>query len=194
MDEARRKLIEEALKHADPEVVAKFGNPLNEDDPRMWTPTQRQEAGMSDAERLRLLELDYEAQALVIANIMQMLMQTREAVEYFMKKELLEAVQRDPERVTKALLEGLSSNKGSYGPLDNDSEDTPIRYAGSAKGAHADTLIETPDGLIRMAEIPGYVNDPNWTPSPDWMDANCMCDAHRAKRDAGNDWRPGNYL
>jgi hypothetical protein len=71
---------------------------------------------------------------------------------------------------------------GAWGPFD-DSPDTPVRYAGSTTGAKGEQLIDTVDGMIRMDQIPGYVDDPKWAPSPDWVDANCNCPEHRARRE-----------
>ena len=54
-------------------------------------------------------------------------------------------------------------------------------------------MVETPQGLIRGDQIPGYKNDPDWRPSPDWMDANCMCPSHVAQREHAQEDPPGSF-
>jgi len=193
MDEEKRKLLEKLMRQADPELLEKFGNPLNEDDPRNWSPSVRRERGLPDSELLRLLEVDMEAAMMTIAKLVSMVMEQREFMEFQMKKELLEAAKRDPEKVVQALLGNVPQTKGSYGPFDDD-PDTAVRYAGSTDGGIApDRMVDTPNGMIRADQIPGYRDDPNWRPSPDWVEANCTCDAHtRLREQANSNQKPDN--
>jgi hypothetical protein len=70
MDERLKKLVEGVVER-NPELVAKFGNPLDESDPRNWPPSKRAEEGLSLEEQLRLLGLDYEGQALAVAQLVE---------------------------------------------------------------------------------------------------------------------------
>jgi hypothetical protein len=198
MDEQLRKLIENAVAN-NPDMVEKFGNPLDKEDPRNWTPTERAEKGLSTEEQLRLLGLDVEAQAQAIASVTMRtfdlvaqldLLQHWAADQMAKEFKALVADGKIDEAMglMKKLMGGQApeSQPGQWGPLE-DKEDASIRYAGSARGIAPDQMVETPQGLIRGDQIPGYRNDPNWRPSPDWMDANCMCPAHVAKREHDND-------
>lgn len=195
MDEQLRKLIENAVAN-NPDMVEKFGNPLDQDDPRNWTPSERAEKGLSTEEQLRLLGLDVEAQAQAIAAAT---MRTLDLVAQLdllqhwaadqMAKEFRALVADGKIDEAMGMMKKLmgfggqppEAQPGQWGPLE-DKEDASIRYAGSAKGIAPDQMVETPQGLIRGDQIPGYKNDPNWRPSPDWMDANCMCPSHVARR------------
>ena len=209
MDERLEKLIKEVADR-NPELVAKFGNPLDKDDPRNWTPTERAEKGLSTEEQLRLLGLDMESQqhgvSLLVGRLFDLEFQLDKLQKWAAEKmadDFVRMVREDPDKAAdymKRMLElGESGNepRGEWGPLEND-PNASIRYAGSSQGIAPDQMVETPDGIIRGDEIPGYVNDPNWRPSPDWMDANCMCPTHVAKRENGKDDNPfggtGMYL
>lgn len=203
MNEETRKLLQEAMKHADPALVEKYGNPLDENDPRMWTPSKRLENGVSLEDRVEYLGLDLEAQALVLQNLMIDNANLKEKVYELLAEQLKEQLRTNPEAAVKRVMEmmnGGEAPKGSYGPFDS-SPDAGIRYAGSSQGMPPDHEVETPQGLIRADQIPGYRNDPNWRPSPDWVDANCMCPTHVAQREHdahdnpfGDNGLPGMYL
>lgn len=169
----RQNQIEEALKHMDPEMIAKYGNPLDPTDPRHWQPTLRGERGVSLADRVRLLEIDMELQQLSVSKIANLVMHHEEA-------ELRRSFKEDPQgtidRVAK-MFEDMPTARGANG------ESGPA-YAGSTQGLRPTDLVETPQGVIRADQIPGYRDDPDWRPSPDWADANCMCPVHKATRAA----------
>lgn len=204
MDERLKKLIEEAVANADPELVEKFGNPLDENDPRMWSPTERIEKGISLEDQVRYLALDVEAHSLALTDALKRNIEfnvqldrlQRWAAEQ-MATQFMELVKTDPEAAANQLAKYLGETgmdsvmpKPSYGPLE-DSPDAAIRYAGSAEGASPHQMVETPNGLIDIKDIPGYVDDPKWRPSPDWVDANCMCPTHVRAREAANRTNPG---
>jgi hypothetical protein len=183
MDEQTRKMLEEVLKKADPAMVEKFGNPLDENDPRMWTPSKRIENGVSLEDQIKLLGLDVEAHAVAMANQMTTVATLRAMFMEFMTDYIADLMRTNPEKAVKLLMKmgGMEGPAGSWGPLDND-PNSPVRYAGSTVGIAPDQMIDTPDGMIRADQIPGYRNDPDWKPSPDWVDANCMCPTHQASR------------
>lgn len=191
MDEERRRLLEEAVSQADPRLVEKFGNPLDENDPRNWPPSVRAEKGLSLEEQVRLMGLDVEAQSLAFAHLAEVVANIRSYVNEMRAEALVEELKRDPESAVKkmmAMLNGTTKEhvtEGAWGPNEN-SPDAPVRYAGSTQGISPDQLVETPDGRIRADQIPGYRNDPNWQPSPDWVEANCMCDNHKRLRAQSN--------
>ena len=191
--ENRDEFLDEMVeKFGDREMMARFGDPRDKNDPRNWTPTQRAEKGLSTEEQLQLLGLDMEMMVISMGKLLAWKLEQE-------KRQFMEEIKNNPEKALEKLLGSLGGMpKGAYGPLDNDNPDTPIRYAGSTGGGIApDTLVETPDGVINASQIPGYVNDPNWKPSPDWVDANCMCPSHQEQRrqaNGGDDSAPGMYL
>jgi hypothetical protein len=182
MSERHRKEIEKALVEADPKLIEKFGNPLDENDPRHWLPTERGERGLSVNDRVRLLELDMELVQETLGNVIAWVAQKQKEE---MLKQFEAELKEDPKKAIEKLLGGIPSARGAAG-------DTGPAYAGSTKGLNPSDTVETPNGVIRADQIPGYRNDPNWTPSPDWADANCMCPVHVAQRKASeNDPRFG---
>ena len=181
MDEQMKRLMEEAVRNADPKMVAKYGNPLDEDDPRTWTPSRRAEAGISLEDQVKFMGLDLEAQAMVIAKLVFELQNLQDWVAEKTKAEFLELLRTNPEAAGKQLA----------AMLDNNSYQTPEPYAGSVDVTQPDTTISTVNGPIRVRDIPGYRDDPEWKPSPDWIDANCTCPAHVAKREEANRTKPG---
>lgn len=191
MDDELKKQLEEAMKDFDPAMIEKFGNPLDENDPRMWTPTKRIQQGVSLEDQVRFLGLDMESQAIALARVLQENVVLKQQIFELTKAQLLEQMKTDPEGAVKRVLglAGLDAPQGSYGPLDND-PNTPVRYAGSTRNGSPDQMVDTPQGMIRMDQIPGYVDDPNWRPSPDWVDANCMCPEHVKNREQNNDAGP----
>jgi len=205
MDERLKKLIEEAVER-NPELTEKYGNPLDENDPRNWTPSQRAEKGVSLEKQVELLGLDMEAQTMatgtLIRKILDLEFQLDKLQQWAAQKmadEFLTLVKENPEKAAEYLKSMLANgapppspdgtSRGQWGPLEDD-PNASIRYAGSSRGIAPDQLVETPEGLIRGDQIPGYVNDPNWRPSPDWMQANCMCPAHVAEREREKDRNP----
>jgi hypothetical protein len=188
LPEEIKNLIQKAVNE-NPELVEKFGNPLDLDDPRNWTPTKRAEEGLSVEEQLRLLGLDVESQATAVASLIKRTLEAEYQLEKLQKwvaqkmvDEFAEKVKADPDRAVELFQEVMSSLapdtvRGAWGPLE-DKPDASVRYAGSAKGIAPDQMVETPNGIIRADEIPGYRNDPEWSPSPDWAEANCMCPQH----------------
>lgn len=204
MDDETRRMIEASL---DPEMVARFGNPLDESDPRNWTPSKRAKEGLSVEQQFELLALDVEQLQMGLAKVIAMVMQVRQYINEQEKQKFVEQIKNDPEGAINKLMEMLGGGQGSnrngqWGPLE-DKPDASIRYAGSSQGIAPDQMVETPQGLIRADEIPGYRNDPNWMPSPDWIEANCMCPSHVASRennsnpfgiDPFKDNGPGMYL
>lgn len=185
----RDEFLKRLIDNADPELLNKFGNPLDLEDPRMWLPSTREEKGVSQEDRLRFAELDVESMGLAFGTLLR---RVDEMYTWMLKEaenRLIEQAKKDPEGTLRKLLSGDISipgtpvkRAGSWGPLD-DSENTSVRYAGSAIGIKPDQMVDTPDGMIRADEIPGYKDDSEWTPSPDWIDANCMCPSHVARRE-----------
>jgi hypothetical protein len=171
-----RERIQAAIDAAGPEFIAKFGNPLDPNDPRHWLPTERAERGLSVNDRVRLLELDMEVMQISMGKVIRYLGELQE-------KELLEDLKRDPQ----AALRKLAQMVGEEVPEElirklGETEDGPL-YAGSVQGQPGDKLVVTPQGTIRVNQIPGYKNDPNWIPSTDWVDMNCLCPTHVAQRE-----------
>lgn len=185
MDDETRKLLEEAMKHADPAMLEKFGNPLDENDPRMWTPTKRIENGVSLEDQVTYLGLDVEAHAVAMATLMQDLAEMKKVVTTLLTNQVTTMLKDDPEKAVQMLM-GVMGGQGSKGP----SED--LNYAGSSRGLAPGDQVQTPNGAIRADQIPGYRNDPDWKPSPDWVDANCMCSTHQAMRKASDNYDPFN--
>lgn len=180
-DNDKKKAMEQFLKDADPELIERYGNPLDENDPRHWQPSEREERGISLADRVRLLELDMDLQLMTSAKVLEWMVRQEQ-------EKLLEQLKSDPEGAIRRLL-GKEPTR-SFGP-----EGSDHAYAGSTKGIAPDTIVDTVDGPIRADQIPGYRNDPDWRPSPDWAEANCTCDAHVAAREANKNNGPtGFYL
>ena len=193
MNDELRKKLEEVMASADPELVAKFGNPLDENDPKTWLPSKRAENGISLEDQVKYLGLDLESSALFSGRLMEMVMSLQNQLAILQKwvaekmaDEFTENVKNNPEKAVEQLkklmnLTGDQAPIGSWGPLD-DNPNSPVRYAGSTQGIKPDQMVDTPQGPIRADQIPGYSSDPNWKPSPDWVDANCMCPVHVESR------------
>lgn len=185
-----RELVEKR-KQDNPELIEKFGDPTNPDDPRFWSPSTRKEKGVSVEDRLTFLELDMEAMTLAFGPVLKWYMQ-KQAEEMVAKlrdnpmgvlKEMLDSGMEPADAI--GMLSELAKRvqeSGSYGPNGHDGP----AYAGSTAGLAPDSIVESKDGPIRADQIPGYRNDPSWRPSPDWIDANCMCPTHVAQRAAAN--------
>jgi len=205
MDERVERLLQ-ATK-SNPLLAKVIGDPSDPDNPRMKTPLQRAEEGMSRDEQFDNLVLDIEMLTMSIANLITQneslafqLDKLQNWAAQKMAEDFTRKVKEDPEGAVKDLQNllggfdlGKESVTSSYGPMDN-SPDAGIKYAGSVQEYETrkpDNLIETPNGWIKVEDIPGYRDDPNWTPSPDWVDANCMCPAHKARRAAAEGKHPG---
>lgn len=181
MSDDYRDLVSKMVNE-NPEYVEKYGNPLDDSDPRNWSPTRRREEGLSVEDRLKYLELNFE----VVDEIVKRL-----SVWYLeqLKKEMLKEMQEDPAGFLTKMLDanGLGpvnpNYKGDFGP----NGDNGPAFAGSTKGIAPDTIVDSINGPIRADQIPGYKNEPDWRPSPDWIDANCTCPVHTAQRAANND-------
>jgi len=173
-----RARVQQAVDQAGPEFIAKYGNPLDENDPRHWSPTERAERGLSLADQVKLLGLDVEVLQISLGKVVQWVAykQQQEA------EELVEEMKTNPkaalEKVMKMLGEVPPNLTGALG----DSDDGPL-YAGSVKGQPGDAIVSTPQGMIRVDQIPGYKDDPDWQPSTDWVDMNCLCESHVAIRE-----------
>jgi hypothetical protein len=179
-------------------MIAKYGDPLDESDPRNWMPSKRAESGMSLEDQVKYLNLDVERNSLGFAKMLGMFMQMHNELNKLqdwaaeqVANNLMDLMKTDPARAAKELSKylGVESPKGSYGPLEDD-PNANVKYAGSAKGIRPDQMVETPQGWILGKDIPGYRDDPEWMPSPDWMEANCMCPLHKAQRVATENTRP----
>jgi hypothetical protein len=175
LEEARQ-----AISQADPKFLEKYGNPLNKNDPRHWTPSERGERGVSINDRVRLLELDMDLLQMTVGKVVHWVAEQQE-------KEILEELKRDPGKA----LQMLAQATGQEVPEDiqkmlagyrSPTSDGPL-FAGSVKGAKADELVVTPQGTIRVDQIPGYRSDPDWQPSADWVEMNCMCEGHVSNRE-----------
>lgn len=176
MKDENRKALEEAVANADPALIEKYGNPLDPNDPRHWEPSERGARGVSINDRTRLLELDMELVQQSVARLVDHMMRQQ-------AREFLAEMEANPEAAMKKLAAYTESIPRSYGP---NGEAGPA-FAGSTKGLPPDAQVETPDGVIRADQIPGYRNDPDWRPSPDWAEANCMCATHVAAREAAKE-------
>lgn len=180
-DPVQREAAEKAIASAGPEFLKKYGNPLDKNDPRHWAPSTRGERGISLSDRVRLLELDMELQNMQTVKIIEWIAGQQE-------KELIEELRTNPQAAVEKLAAMLGEEvpediknalSGYKGPGGNDG---PL-YAGSVKGAASDALVVTPQGTIRVDQIPGYRADPEWVPSADWVDMNCLCESHVAARE-----------
>jgi hypothetical protein len=183
------KQLVAAKKESDPELFEKYGDPTDENDPRFWQPSDRAEKGVSPEDRLKFLELDVEAMALAFGPVLKWVIAKQvEEMKAKVKEDPIGFLQSmletgaDPAQVTEILKEVLAS-RGSYGP----NGESGHAYAGSTQGIAPDTMVDSINGPIRADQIPGYRNDPNWRPSPDWVDANCTCENHKALRAQHND-------
>lgn len=184
--EEAERLLNQALEQADPKLVERYGNPLDKDDPRNWHPADREEKGVSNEDRLRFAELDIEMLQLALTSVTKQLYEVLDWVREKQKEELLEQFKADPEAALTKLLEKFKQ-QNAVGYPDNNPE-----LAGNFQGTHPkDALIETPQGKIRVDQIPGYRDDPDWRPSPDWVDANCMCETHVSARRRSESHQPG---
>jgi hypothetical protein len=181
-DENDRRLAEatKAINNADPEFLKKYGNPLNKNDPRHWLPSERGDRGVSLADRVKLLELDMDLMQITMGKVVHWVAEQQE-------KEILEELKRNPGKALEMLARATGQEvpedlqkifAGFRGPTDNG----PL-FAGSVKGAKPDELVITPQGTIRVDQIPGYRNDPEWLPSTDWVEMNCMCEGHISGRE-----------
>lgn len=178
LPEELRKLVQQRMQE-EPELFEKFGNPLDENDPRFWTPSEREERGVSLEDRVKFLELDVEAQMKVLGEIVMWKM----SEEKRRMRERIAEAKNDPQKAMELLREimGDDNPENMIGEM---SPDGTI-LAGSVQGASPDAEVSTPQGTIKVSDIPGYRNDPDWKPSPDWLDANCMCPVHQAQRAQG---------
>lgn len=172
-----KKKLEELVANADPEALAKFGNPLDENDPRMWTAKERADKGLSAEEQIQLLANDVDAITLTVGKLAKDLFDMRMAA-------MLAEIKANPEAALEKLLANYNDPDKNFGP----NGPSGPAYAGSLSDPRIspDTIVETVDGPIRADQVPGYKNVPGWTPSPDWAEANCACDAHKAMRAAAN--------
>lgn len=171
-------MTEKALTNE--ELFARYGDPSDPNDPRHWKPTTRLDKGLSLSDRVKLLEIDMELMQLTVGSVLKWAAIQQE-------KELLQELKTNPraamEKLAKILGQEIPEDiqeflAGAKGPSDG-----ATLYAGSVQGAPADALVITPTGTIRVDQIPGYKNDPDWTPSTDWVDMNCLCESHVAIRE-----------
>lgn len=204
MPEDLRRQLEKMVNGADPELLKKYGNPLDEDDPRSWLPSTRKNRGVNPLDRLEMLELDMEKSILSFGELAREVKRIADYVARQQAEEIAEQMKTDPKAAMEKLMsvlgiqpeDGPPIPDGAFGP---NGENGPA-YAGSTQGVPPDTIVETVDGPIRADQIPGYENSPDWRPSVDWLDANCTCPLHVAQREAagGHDDNgerpPGMYL
>lgn len=167
-----RKAMEQDVYNSEEfkKLTEKFGDPKDKNNPLTWIPSQRKEKGLSIEERLSYLELDVE---LVQSTLDSVLV----TVNKLRLDGLLDKLRvKGPEGAALAdLLEGLRPGEAPSATTDNHSEKIA-----------SDTIVKTVDGDIRVDQIPGYRDDGSWQPSPDWIDANCPCQAHEEKRRNSN--------
>jgi hypothetical protein len=186
------EFIKEALKQARekrPDLIEKFGDPEDENDPRFWAPSERKERGVSLEDRITYLELDMEATLKATGpTIMWVMEKQREEELAKLKEDPAAYIQNmiangaDPVELVKGLLELRASIAGD-GQITDDNGNT---FAGSSQGLAPDTVVDTVNGQIRADQIPGYRNSPDWRPSIDWVDANCTCEEHKRMRAAAS--------
>ncbi len=175
MDEQLEKLIAETAER-NPDLVKKFGNPLDKNDPRNWTPTERAEKGLSQEEQLKLLGLDVESQSMAVAMLVQKNLELEFQLDKLqrwaadkMAEEFVTLVRENPEKASEYLKSMMEMGEPP-------SKNVPVA------GQEPLPMVQTVNGPIRLDQIPGFKDDPNWRPSPDWLDANCTCDVHTKKR------------
>ena len=191
MTPEQQEMLRDLVAKADPEMLEKYGNPLDENDRRMWTPKERAEKGVPLEEQILLLATDVEALSVTVGKLAQDLFDMRKA-------ELLREIKANPEAAIEKLISAYAGDPDkTFGP----NGPSGPAYAGSLGDPRIspDTIVDTIDGPIRADQVPGYRNEPGWVPSPDWAEANCACDAHKAKRAAaangnGDDFPNGFYL
>lgn len=175
MDEKTKQELAELLKHADPKLLEKYGNPLDENDPKMWPPSKRAAEGLSLEDQLKYLGLDMEAQSYVISDLMKKVFKLEGLINEMLKAQLIQRMKDDPEGAAKQLMSMMGMTTPDTEPN---------------TGLSPDALVATPNGQIRADQIPGYKNEPGWKPSPDWIDANCMCEKHQEERKAAETYDP----
>jgi hypothetical protein len=173
-----KKLIQDAID-ANPELVEQYGNPLDDKDPSFWKPSRRREEGMSVEDRLLYLEKDVEASTRVLGELVFWKMDE----EKRRLRERIAEAKTDPQKAMALLNEILGDDLASQLPAAI-TDDNGNTLAGSVVGRKGSETIETPQGFIKISDIPGYRDDPEWRPSPDWVDANCMCPRHQQQRQA----------
>lgn len=178
----------ERSKRENPELIAKYGDPSDENDPRFWTPSERAERGVSLEDRVKYLELDQEMSMLTLGPVLQWVMQKK-------AEEMAEQMRRDPVAFLRNALESGADPKLILSAITEAQNGSSHEDASSNHSLAPDTLVETVQGKIRADQIPGYRDDPDWQPSPDWIDANCVCERHQAMRAASEGKRPddGDY-
>lgn len=184
MDERLEKLMKD-LVDQNPELVEKFGNPLDKNDPRNWTPAERTEKGLSIEEQLRLLGLDVESQAKGFAALVKRMFD----LEFQLDKAQRLLAELSAREFTALIKEGkveeaMTLMKKVMGP-----EDPSFSEVAPSNGGQI-PMVQTVSGPIRLDQIPGYKDDPEWRPSPDWLDANCTCEVHTKKREEATGQNP----
>lgn len=187
LPEEQKEVIRRTMAE-NPELVERFGNPFDASDPRMWKPTAREDADISLDDRVHYMALDIEMLQDAVARL---IVKNSELETLLRIQSLKQLAKDDPEAAAKELLKLLDGAipPAAYGP---EGDDGPA-YAGSTgHGITPDSVVETVNGPIRAEQIPGYKNDPEWRPSPDWAEANCTCPAHVAMREqAGSPFSDG---
>ena len=186
MDERVTKLIEE-LAARNPELVEKYGNPLDKEDPRNWTPTERAEKGLSETEQLRLLGLDVESQAKGFAALVQRMFD----LEFQLDKAQRLLAELSAREFTALVKEGkIEEAMALMKKVMGSGEDPSFSSEVAPSNDGQIPMVQTVNGPIRLDQVPGYRDDPEWRPSPDWLDANCTCEVHTKKREEAKGQNP----
>jgi len=195
LPEEIKKQIRDAMEK-DPTLADRYGNPFDKNDPRFWKPTDRTDLSLED--QVKYLANDVEAISRTLSMTMEKVAELNTVVADMEGRELqrrIQEVKDDPAKAVALMEEIVEKIKGGldkqhtdkfYGP---EGENGPA-YAGSTQGIPPDAQVSTPNGYIRADQIPGYRNDPEWRPSPDWVEANCTCPAHVRDREAAAESNP----
>lgn len=166
------QFLEKKLKE-NPEVAKRIAQ-IDPRDPKYMPPSLRKSKGLSVEDRLSYLEKDVENVTTVLAEVMVWIERQKERE---MQQRLVEA-STDPEKALELVKEVYAKAQEAKQEAKFAGDLVPGR---APKGA----MIETPQGMISIEEIPGYDPDnPNWMPSHEWIEENCMCPSHAAQREA----------
>lgn len=186
-----RRLIERKIKE-DPSLLEEYGNPLDPNNPQFWTSTERIERKVSLEDQVRYLGKDVEALTRTVARLLQWKFSEQDR----RMKERIEEAKKDPQKALELLKE--MTNFQDRFPERIGAVDASGNLVGSTKEVAGNEEIDTPNGRIKVRDIPGFSSDPNWKPSDEWLDQNCMCQTHQEFRKKNqqpdSDFRPGLYI
>lgn len=184
LEEVVNKAAAQRMQERNPEFVAKYGDITDPENPFTWKPSTRKDKGLSLGDRLKYAELDIE---ITMEGLAKHISQTYDQIgdlQNVVGSLALVLMRSGQFPELDELLSSLTANT-------NQREGADPFNGGPIPPDH---ILQTVDGPIRADQVPGYKEVPGWVPSPDWLDANCACPVHTAKRDADRNKRPGDDL